>query len=272
MVELHCHTTASDGVLTPTELVERASGLGITHLAITDHDTTAAWEEACLAANRAGIEMVPGVEVSCYAQSREIHVLGYFFDPDHRPLQCLMSEMRQARELRMREMLQRLSEINVVVEFEEVARWSRGSIGRPHLARALVERGLVKSFDDAFERYIGRGKPGYVARRTLSPGQATEALKAAGGVAVLAHPGLIKDMALVSDLLELGFDGLEARHPSHSSKEMKRFTRLARSRHLLATGGSDFHQPGSSTRPELGAMKIGSETVEALRQRSRQIA
>ncbi|MGE0489649.1 MAG: PHP domain-containing protein [Vulcanimicrobiota bacterium] len=273
MIELHCHTTASDGTLCPEELVAQAASIGLTHLAITDHDTTGAWAPACRAAVGTGIEMIPGIEISCYAAAREVHVLGYFFNPDDAGLQALLEDMRATRVTRMQEMLQRLAELGLEVSYGEVADRSKGSsIGRPHLAEAMVEKGWVKNIDEAFERYLRPGKPGYVARQSLSPAEAIQALHHAGGLCVLAHPVLLRDNTLVARLLDEGFDGLEVWHPSHGSREVKRYRRLARNRGLLTTGGSDFHRPDCKSRPGLGQVKVDPAVVESMRARSSRFA
>lgn len=252
--------------MTPAELVERAVAAGVTTLAITDHDTTAGLGPAREAAKDLPIEVIPGIEISCYAGKREIHVLGYLFRDEDEALQELLVRMRQARVVRMRQMLEQLAAVGVRVELDQVVSMAGGdSIGRPHLARALVTAGHARDWDDAFDTYIGFGKPGYVARTTLSPQQAVEALRAAGGVAVLAHPALVRDNDLVRELLDAGFQGLEVWHPSHSPRHVRRYRRLARSRGLVATGGSDFHDPESTSRPPLGSMRVPAEVVEQLR-------
>ncbi|MBI3924572.1 MAG: PHP domain-containing protein [Armatimonadetes bacterium] len=265
-IELHCHTTASDGRHTPEEIVELARAAGLSALAITDHDTTAGIRAAREAA-RGQPEIIPGIEISCY-QNREIHVLGYFLDPDDPALTENLASMRTAREHRVRAMLEQLQAVGITLSLEQVLEQAGSAIlGRPHVARALVAAGHVSSFDDAFERFIGAGKPGYVVRRNLTPVQAAAVIRRAGGVAVLAHPGLYQSDALVSEILKGGgFSGLEAHHHSHDPKQVRRYKRLARRLGLIATGGSDYHGPEPAHKPSLGQIPVPPETVELLRQ------
>ena len=264
-IELHCHTTSSDGSLTPTELVERAVERNVTHLAITDHDTVGGLAEARMAAE-GRLEIISGIEVSSYHHYREVHVLGYFFDPEEARLLTFLEEMQGARKTRMEQMLERLSEAGIEISLDEVLEQAAGdSVGRPHLADALVARELVVDREHAFEAYLGNKGPIYVPRRTVTVAEAIELLKGCGAAVVLAHPGLLFSRALAAELLELPFDGLEVWHPAHQKKDQKRFLRMARSREKIPTGGSDFHQPGSSSRPELGSMRVPLETVEKLR-------
>lgn len=264
-IELHCHTTASDGTLSPAELVERAVSRNIRYLAVTDHDTVGGLEEAREAA--AGrLELIPGIEVSCYHQHREVHVLGYFFEPRDDRLTEFLEAMQTARRHRMEQMLEKLRGLGVELTLEDVMAQAEGeSVGRPHLADALVARELVVDRQHAFEAYLGNRGPVYVPRRTVTVPEGLELLKSCGAAVVLAHPGLLFSRALAAELLELPFDGLEVWHPAHQKKDQKRFLRLARSRAKIPTGGSDFHEPGSSSRPELGSMRVPLETVEALR-------
>lgn len=269
-VELHCHSTASDGVLTPGQLVERAAQREIGFLALTDHDTTAGYRPAAVAAEAFDMEVIPGIEISCHAGGREVHVLGYFYDVDDEPLQNMLARMRDSRLERVDRLLERLDELELPLTREQVLAQAAGtSVGRPHVADAMIEAGYVKNRDQAFDNYLGKGKPAFMPRQNLTVKEAVERLNEAGGVAVLAHPHLIGDIKLVAELLDLGFAGIEVWHPSHGRKEVKRYRRLARSRRLVPTGGSDFHIPEDSGRPDLGSMKVSSECVEALRERSK---
>ena len=271
-IELHCHSTASDGSLSPTKLVELAKSREVTHLALTDHDTTDGVKEAQQAAGDA-LEIIPGIELSCYHEKKEVHVLGYFVDPDNPPLQALLVRMQQARRRRMQKMLEQLSGAGVTIEEEQVLAHSSGpSVGRPHLAEALVVAGHVADRNQAFDLYLGYGKPAYVPRTTLTVPEALAALKEAGAATVLAHPGLLRSRAMATRLIDsCSFDGMEVWHPCHQKKDQKRFLRLARSRELIPCGGSDFHCPIHSEFP-LGSMKVPAETIEALRGKRRGIA
>ncbi len=268
-IELHCHTTSSDGTLSPTELVERAVGRKIGHLAITDHDTVGGLAEARQAAGDR-LELISGIEVSSYYHHREVHVLGYFFDAEDSRLLEFLEAMQNARKTRMQQMLDRLAAMKIQISLEEVMQQAEGdSVGRPHLADAMVARKLVVDRQHAFEAYLGNGGPIYVPRRTVTVTEAIDMLKSCGAAVVLAHPGLLYSRAMAAELLELPFDGVEVWHPAHQKKDQKRFLRMARSREKIPTGGSDFHEPGSSARPELGSMRVPPETVEMLRQAAR---
>ncbi len=262
-LELHCHTTASDGVLTPCQLLELAYENGLNTLAITDHDTVEGLKSAKERARSLGIELIPGVELSCY-QECEIHVLGYFVDPDNSQLLATLSAMKKARRERIEKILSLLAEAGIKISWEQVEVHSQGGVlGRPHVARALVESGVVADIGEAFSAFLGEGKRAYVPHRLLTPREASSLIKRSGGIAVLAHPGLCGNDALIEKLLCEGyFDGIEVYHPAHTSKMTSKFRRLSKRLDLLLTGGSDFHRPGAV---ELGGVVVPADTLYNLK-------
>ena len=266
--ELHTHTTASDGQHTPSELVALARGLGLDVLAITDHDTTDGLAPARSAALGAPI-ILPGIELSA-EDGEDVHVLGYAFDPDDAALQTALAEFRARRVRRARAILDKLVALGVPIAWERVEALAAGSVGRPHIARIMVEAGYVDSVRDAFDRYLGNGAPAYVARQRLSPEEAVQLIHAAGGAAVLAHPGLLADWrGMVERLIPVGLDGVEVFHPKNGEQVRLDLRVLAAQHDLIITAGSDFHGRAVNDAP-LGAMTPPPGTVEALRARARE--
>ncbi len=261
--DLHCHSTHSDGTSTPTELIERAHQLGLAGLSLTDHDTVAGLDEAATVADRLDMEFLPGIEISAGCGDGEVHILGYGFDPLHRALATGLEQQRRAREDRIPRIVEKLRELGIEIETEEVmAVAGSGAPGRPHVAHVLVEKGVCRSVQQVFERYLHDKGPANVPKEMLSAKAAIELLHGAGGLAVLAHP-LAKPVlrtgglnALVSELTRDGIDGLEVQHPSHTPKDSKRVGKLGRKYELLLTGGSDYHG-GNSPGVELGSGRGG---------------
>ncbi len=243
--DLHMHSTASDGVHAPAALMARAAGLGFTHVALTDHDSTQGLDEVRAAAKAHGMTLIPGLELSCGA-GKEIHVLGYGFDPDDAALQDFCRLRVAQREERTRKMIDRLRELGKPIELARVREMAGGVMARPHVARALLEAGHVASVAEAFERYLKPGRPAYVPKEDVRVGEAVSLIRAAGGVAVLAHPmelGLGETMllSLVGEWKAQGLAGVEVYHPSAQNNHAAFLLRMARSERLLVTGGSDFH-------------------------------
>lgn len=266
-VELHCHTTASDGTLSPEELVRLALAQGLEALAITDHDTTAAWGPAVEAARGFRLEVIPAIEINGERDGRDVHILGYYLDPDHEALQEALTGLRQARVRRLEEMVERLVALGLPITCQEVMALATGeSVGRPHLARALVARGHVRDMHEAFELYLGSGRPAFVPRRNLAPEEAVRVIRRASGVPVLAHPGLTGDDAVVPALVEAGLMGLEAYYPQHAGWEVQHYLDLAERHGLLVTGGSDFHGPGARHRAGLGGVALPPGVMPRLRE------
>ncbi|HEY3315816.1 MAG TPA: PHP domain-containing protein [Bacillota bacterium] len=272
--DLHVHTTASDGTLTPSEAVRAAVAAGLTAIGVTDHDTTAGLPEATQAARASGggLRVVPGVEVNTDTtiadRTREVHVLGYLFDPSSPALEAELQRLRTARYERARLILDRLVRLNLPVSFTRVREIAGGGpLGRPHIAQVLVEAGYAGSVREAFRLYLGIGKPAYVERYKLSPEEAVRLIRAAGGVAVLAHPGLIGDDSIIPPLVAAGLAGLEARYPEHSRSQTRRYVAMARRYGLVVTGGSDAHGPGFPGRAPIGGVRVGDEVIKELEDR-----
>jgi predicted metal-dependent phosphoesterase TrpH len=241
-IDLHLHTTASDGRLTPAELISEARRLGLTTIAITDHDTTAGIPEAQAAAQGNPV-IIPGIELSTADNGQDVHMLGYFIDVEQRELQDSLRDFRDARDSRARKIVTRLSELNMPVSWEQVTQIANGgAIGRPHVAQAMVQAGHVGSVSEAFTKYLYTGGPAYVARQRLTPEQGVALIHSAGGVAVLAHPGLVNDYdSLAIRLVAAGLDGVEVNHPKNAPDVRARLWELVEQYHLIPTGGSDFH-------------------------------
>ncbi len=255
--DLHTHTTASDGLFSPAELVAAACARGLAAIAITDHDTVDGAEDA-LAITSPGLLIVVGVELSCVLGGVDVHLLGYGFDPKASGLRGLLDDRAGQRRARAAAIVERLAALGAPVEMARVvALAGEGTIGRPHVARALVEAGHAASVGDAFDRYLGTGQPAYVERPELAPERAIAEIHAAGGAAVLAHPLYSAGYAeFVPGLVEAGLDGIEVVYPDHSPETRRALSHLASRFGLVETGGTDFH--GDFGRPGKG---LGDTTV-----------
>lgn len=265
--DLHAHTTASDGSLTPEALVAEALRVGLAAVGICDHDSVDAVGPAQAAAAGTALLVVPGVEINTTYESLEVHVLGYYYrqgDPD---LAELLARLRDQRQNRVRRMLQRLEQAGCPLRLERVLELSgEAAIGRPHVARALVEAGYAASEREAFAHFLVPGKPGYVERYKLSPREAVQVVLAAGGVPVLAHPGLVGRDELIPDLADAGLAGLEVYHTDHTPEQARHYLALAERHNLLVTGGSDFHGPGHGHESRLGQVTVPLDAVARLQE------
>jgi predicted metal-dependent phosphoesterase TrpH len=256
-IDLHVHTTASDGLLSPSQTIEAALREGVWLLGIADHDTTEGVPEAVAAAGGAGVTLIPGVELSVGSGLREIHVLGYFVDIGHEALQAVLARLRGARDTRNERILERLREMGMPLDsgrLQEIA--GNGSVGRPHIATALLEAGHVGSLGEAFGRYLARGKPAYVGRERLEAAEASAAIKQAGGIPVLAHPAKIGGPQAIEQILDDGMEGVEVYHTDHSEMDVEMLLGIAKRRGLLVTGGSDSHGPYSEKPVAVGSLDI----------------
>lgn len=263
--DLHAHSTASDGTLTPTELVGLAAELGLDVLAITDHDSVEGIAEASRAADRSGIDLIPGVELSALtADGRDVHLLGYFIRHGDPHLLSLLKEMRHARQIRSHRMVSLLADAGHEISREDVELLAGGgAIGRSHVARALVDAGYAPSVSDAFERLIGRDAPYYVSKDVRTPSEVIAIIQAAGGLSVIAHPGVNRLDDLIPELIGAGLAGIEAYHADHTPEQRERYAGIARAENLLVTGGSDFH--GHDARnPQLGSVVLPAHVVPEL--------
>ncbi len=246
-VDLHTHSIYSDGTATPEELVAQAAQLKLQALAITDHDTMEGYDEAHAAGNRAGVRIISGLEISCLHGPLSMHMLGYGVDPENTVLNHKLQQLQNGRQKRNRRILEKLADLGMKISYDELQENSQcGQTGRPHIARLLVAKRIVSGMDQAFRRYLGKGKPAYAERFCFKAAEAIDFIHGAGGVAVLAHPGILSpDMSLqarlVAELVEQKLDGLEIFHPAHSKKIQKKLHELARRYNLITTGGSDYH-------------------------------
>jgi len=241
-IDLHMHTTASDGLLSPAELVQAVRAADLQVFGVTDHDTVDALAEVEGHAGGFGLHLVPGIELSAMWGKVEFHILGYFVDPADAALLAFLRGRREARRTRLQAMLNRLRVLGIVVEAEEVmARAQDGNVGRPHLARVLVQHGFVASTDEAFDRYLAEGRPAYVPRPDVTIADAIRVIHEAGGLAALAHPGLHNRDEAIPDMVAAGLDAVEVYHVNHSPGLTTHYRRLAQRQGLLVTGGSDFH-------------------------------
>jgi predicted metal-dependent phosphoesterase TrpH len=265
-IDLHTHTTASDGLLGPEALVEEARSRGVGLLAVADHDTTASVDAAVVAGQAMGLEVWPAVELSCDVEAGEVHVLGYFIAHRLPWFQQLLGRLRDGREKRAERMVEKLAALGAPVKFERVqALAGGGALGRPHVARALLEAGYVKTVNEAFERFIGRSGPAYVERVKVTPAQAVQVIHAAGGIAVLAHPGWGQQDALIPGLVAAGLDGIEVYYPDHTPDQVRHYNGLAERYRLLVTGGTDFHGGGLATQVPVGGQYVPEALVAPLR-------
>lgn len=266
MIDLHTHSTHSDGTTTVQRNVALARERGLSGIAITDHDTLAGWEEGTAACRRAGIEMVPGVELSCEVDGHSVHILGYWVDPDDERLVTECARLRTERRRRAAAIVERLAELGAAVELSDVlVHAGSAPVGRPHVAAALVRAGHVPDVDTAFAELLQDGGPAWVPKRALDPAEGVLLLRSAGGAAVLAHPGLSPPVTpeLVDRLVEAGLGGVEAEHAGHDDAARTRWRQIAAARGLVVTGSSDFH--GIRKSLHIGDAATPRRDVERLR-------
>lgn len=264
--DLHLHTRFSDGTDTPERVVELAHAAGLSAMAITDHDNTDAIAVASPVAARYGIELIPGIEMSSSAYGLEVHMLGFFLNLKTPILQQHLKEQQARRVNRVREMVDRLRRVGVTIDAEEVFKLAGGgTVGRPHVARVLLQHGHVSALSEAFEKYLGPKNPGFVPGSPLPPSQVIDVIRAAGGVPVLAHPVYLKRDALIEELIADGLAGLEVYHSGHTPEIVRHYEQIANRLKLLKTGGSDSHGDSKEGLP-VGTVKVPYALVEALKQ------
>ncbi|MEM1041245.1 MAG: PHP domain-containing protein [Bacteroidota bacterium] len=240
--DLHTHTTASDGRLSPPGLVEKAYLRGLAVLSVTDHDTLAAYPTAALAAGRYGIDLIPGVELSANVNGTDVHLLGYGFDLEDAGLRTHLARYRRERRERAEEIAARMATLGRPIRLERVLDLAAGgTVGRPHIARAIVEAGHAETVQGAFEQYIGNGAPAFVPKGKASAEELIALVHAAGGVCVLAHPGAWVQVRFAEHLASVGLDGIETVHPAHDDDLREHWRSVARRLGLFETGGSDYH-------------------------------
>lgn len=271
-VDLHIHSSYSDGAASPAQLVAACARLGFRAMAITDHDSVAGLAEAeAAAALQPGLALLPGLEMDSRWEGQSVHILGYYVDREDRGLLEALAEQRRGRERRLGLMLERLRDLGLPLAAEDcypaAAASLHKAVGRPHLARAMVAKGYVASVQEAFDRYLAAGRPAYVQIEKLSPREAVALIHAAGGLAFLAHPGELREAALAERLLAgedaAGFDGLEVYHPSNAAS-LAHWQAVAKKFSLLASGGSDYHGIKGKEPARLGEWKVPYQAIEPL--------
>ena len=266
-VDLHLHSTVSDGRLSPAEVIRKSAEAGLTAISLTDHDTVDGIVPALEAAKTfPWLKVIPGVEISSYVPEGEIHVLGYFLDYSHPELQANLRRMRHSRQERAQGMIAKLKKLGLPIEWERVKEIAgAGSIGRPHLAQAMLEKGYIASFKEAFTKYIGGGGPAYVERDKMTPVEAVELILRASGLPVLAHPLTINDPeTIIIELKAAGLVGIEAYYDGYTAEEINRLVSLAERYNLITTGGSDYHGLDASTETTIGGADVPIESAERL--------
>jgi predicted metal-dependent phosphoesterase TrpH len=269
--DLHMHSTFSDGDWTPEKLVKSARRVGLTAIALTDHDSVDGLQQAVTFGQQHGLEVIPGVEISAFDGGVDLHILGYGFDPDHAELRAMLLRSQKARTTRAARMVEKLAQLGAPLRLEDVlAKAEEGVVGRPHVAQALLDAGHVRSVREAFEVYLGDGKPACVDKIRVTAQDAIQLLHRAGGVAVAAHPGTYGGITYLESLLQDGIDGVEVLHSLHDSISVGRLEDFARAHDLVMTGGSDFHGPRMGL-AEVGSVKIPYEWVELLRERAQNL-
>jgi predicted metal-dependent phosphoesterase TrpH len=273
-LDLHLHTTHSDGSFTPTEVINLAWKAGVTALAITDHDITTGILEATVAGREHGIDVIPGIEISSILGDSELHILGYFLDYQDTRLNERLVRLRESRHRRNPKIIERLQAAGIEITYEEVRRLAgTDSVGRPHIARVLMEKGVVASAKEAFDLWLADGRPAYVPRELPTPSEAMQWIREAKGLPVLAHPTWVKTTeGTLTDLLRRlkidGLDGVEVHYSTHTPRQTRQYLALAKQLDLLVTGGSDFH---GLTKPDIevgvgkGALHVPSSLLDKLK-------
>lgn len=265
--DLHLHTSFSDGTFSPEEVVAHAQRYGLGALALTDHDTLEGCLRAAAACRAAGIEFITGTELTAEQDFYEIHILGYFMDPTHKRLLTEMAKFQAVRKSRIVDMVAKLNGLGVPLKSEAVfALANCDSPGRPHVARALVQEGFCSELDEAFERFLKRGRPAWVPKFKMSAHEAINLIHEAGGLAVMAHPGLNRTDEVIPDLVAAGLDGIECFHTKHSTSMNEHYLEIADEHRLLVTGGSDCHGM-SKGRPLIGTIRLPYTHVEMMKQK-----
>lgn len=267
--DLHTHSTASDGMLTPPQLVEKAGSIGLAVLGLTDHDSVDGIKAAQAIADEKGIKLVPGIELSCGWEGRDssIHVLGLFVRPDAPDLVELLEAQKKSRFTRAHKILSLLTQqgLDVTELTEHFNNSPEKVLGRPHVARFLVEKGYIKDFQEAFDRFLLRGKPAYVPKDHVEPEKGIDVIHAAGGIAILAHPGLIPDWDRVWEKIRtMNWDGIETYYSEHDNRDVKKFKTIVSRHNWISTGGSDYHGDYGKHVDRLGQTGLSKDQFDEL--------
>lgn len=266
--DLHLHTIHSDGTLSPEELVRRASAGGLSTISVTDHDSVGAIDAARAIGQELGVEVISGVELSVSVADQDVHILAYFFDHTNRNVLDHLEFYRYERIKRAERIVGKLNELNVPLRIESVMeKAGNGSVGRPHIANALVQEGLTGSYNEAFLKYIGHGRPAFERKTRVSPRAAIDMISSAGGLTFLAHPGTSVSEEVLMGLIKDGIDGIEVVHPSHTQERVEFYRGIVSEYFLLSSGGSDYHGGGRSDNGSLGRYFISVQEVDMMRRR-----
>jgi predicted metal-dependent phosphoesterase TrpH len=272
VIDLHLHTTASDGRSSPEQLVRAALEAGLTTIAVTDHDTTASVSAVMTVAAEVNLQTVAGIEITAVHGGRDVHMLGYFLDPHATELAEFLARQREDRRRRVMTMLESLERLGLSVDATAIRERASGetgrAIGRPLVAEALMRAGHVRSIAEAFDRFLAEGRPAYVVRRGAPPQQVVALVAGAGGLTSLAHPGKLRRDEIIPELVEAGLAALEVHHPDHDPLDVNRYRRMAETYGLLVTGGSDYHGPGSGRTAGLGRVTLPREDFDRLANRA----
>jgi 3',5'-nucleoside bisphosphate phosphatase len=268
LIDLHTHTTASDGRCTPEELVSRAADAGVTVLGVTDHDTVAGCDPAAAACRGAGIEFVPGIEITAIRGAVDVHVLGYFIDVGSAALQSFLAEQRRLRIGRVRQMIDSLASLGIRLDADAILKPglddTTRSVGRPWIARALVAAGHVATTAEAFDSWLARGRPAFVPRAGAPPEEVFTRIHDAGGIASMAHPGLTGHDDWIDGFVAAGMDALEAYHTNHDAQATAHYVAMARQLRVAVSGGSDYHGDESHGAPHPGSVALPREAYDRL--------
>jgi len=266
--DLHTHTICSDGALSPYELVKKAKAGGLSAISITDHDSVAAIPDALEFGKEFGVEIISGVELSATFEDKEVHILGYFVDYKSQRLLDYLTFFRHERIKRAERIVAKLNNLQVPLRIESVMEHAgTGSVGRPHIAAALVDEGITKSYQESFDRYIGNGGPAYERKFQFSPAEAVQLVASSGGLSFLAHPGRYTTDGMLQHLIKAGIDGIEVIHPSHTQEHMLHYRGVVSEYYLLESGGSDFHGGKKNDEAVFGNYFVDGNKVDAMKRR-----
>ncbi|MCR1898085.1 PHP domain-containing protein [Irregularibacter muris] len=267
-IDLHVHTLASDGLFTPQEVVQWAYKKNLKAIAITDHDTTDGIEKAIITGKQLGVEVIPGIEINTDYNGLEVHILGYYIDYRANWFQELLKNIRHARQIRAKKMVEKLQNLGLHIDLDEVEKLAGdASIGRPHIARILQKHNYVQSIKEAFDKYINNTGPAYVERYKITPCEAIKTIIDCGGVPVLAHPGLIGNLSIVKELVDCDLQGIEVYHSKHNPETTNLYFHIAKQYNLIITGGTDCHGHLYGGQPILGSLNIDESLLHELKKR-----
>ena len=268
--DFHMHSTASDGTYSPHEIIDVAMSAGAVSIAITDHDTIDGALEASSYAKEQGLELFTGVELNTDAYDAEIDILGYFWDPTDTRFLEMLKARQEGRIVRAKKIVKKLATVGVEISYDRVREIAHGAVCRPHVIEAMVEKGYVANQKEAFEKYLGLGKPAHVPHDKLTPEEAIDFVNRGGGLSIIAHPGLVENDAVVEKLLQAGAKGLEAYYPMHSEEEIQKYVGFAEKYNVIVSCGSDSHGPKRKKSFPIGSMAAPASVRDIFRKTLRQ--